>query len=537
MTGGAEGSEAAGGSRGRLLLLAVAAAAACAIVYELMIAAISSYLLGNTVRQFSITIGLFMFAMGLGSFLSKYLRRRIVDRFIWVEGALGLIGGMSSAALFAAYVFFETETAYAAAMYSLILVIGALVGLEIPLLTRLMRERDSLQDALAKALAFDYIGALAGAVAFPYVLLKTLGLVQSGFVVGLFNALIGGAVLVRHWKETRARRLLTSFLALSALLLGVLAAKADALYAGLEKRLYASRIASAVQSPYQRTVTTRAAGPKLEPESGADPPRFAAPKRGDDLRLYIDGQIQFSSVDEYRYHEALTHPAMSLAASRKNVLVLGGGDGLAVREILKYPEVERITLVDIDPMVVEMCRSNPEIAALNGGSLESPKLRVEHQDAFKFVEKTRERFDAAIIDLPDPNHETLAKLYSVEFYRLLRSRLAEGGAVATQSASPYFSRAAFWCIHRSLEEAGFAAAFAYHLDVPSMGDWGFNLALTEPAEPSDIRIAVPTLYLTEETALAMFVFGKDVDQIDTQPNSLLRPILIHYYDDPRWAYY
>ena len=195
-----------GADRGRLLLFAVMAAAACAIVYELIIAAVSSYLLGNTVHQFSITIGLFMFSMGLGSFLSKYIERRILDRFILVEASLGLIGGVSSSLLFAAYVYFDSEAAYAAAMYALILIIGALVGLEIPLLTRLMRERASLQDALAKALAFDYIGALAGAVAFPYLLLKSLGLIQSGFVVGLFNAVIGGAVLAQRWKEAETRR-------------------------------------------------------------------------------------------------------------------------------------------------------------------------------------------------------------------------------------------------------------------------------------------------------------------------------------------
>ncbi len=526
-----------GADRGRLLLFAVMAAAACAIVYELIIAAVSSYLLGNTVHQFSITIGLFMFSMGVGSFLSKYIESRILDRFILVEAALGLIGGVSSSLLFAAYVYLESETAYAAAMYALILVIGALVGLEIPLLTRLMRERASLQDALAKALAFDYIGALAGAVAFPYLLLKSLGLIQSGFVVGLFNVVIGGAVLAQRWKEAETRRLLAICLAGSAAALGFLTVKADAVYASLEGRLYASRIAASVRSPYQRAVVTREAGQRLSPEKNEPTPYAATAKRGDDLRLFIDGQIQFSSVDEYRYHEALVHPAMSLAKRRARVLILGGGDGLAVREVLKYPDVEQITLVDIDSTIVEMCRNNPEIAALNERSLDHPKLRIVYEDAFKFVEKTAEQFDAAIIDLPDPNHESLAKLYSVEFYRILRSRLTDGGTVATQSASPFFSRAAFWCIHRSMEAAGYASTLAYHLEVPSMGNWGFNLGAAQPVSPDEIQLSVPTLYLTEASLSAMFAFGKDVAEIDANPNTLMKPILIHYYDDPRWAYY
>lgn len=523
--------------RGRLLLFAVMAAAACAIVYELIIAAVSSYLLGNTVHQFSITIGLFMFSMGVGSFLSKYIERRILDRFILVEASLGFIGGISSSLLFAAYVYLESEAAYAAAMYLLILVIGALVGLEIPLLTRLMRERASLQDALAKALAFDYIGALAGAVAFPYLLLKSFGLIQSGFIVGLLNALIGGIVLARGWRQAKKRFFLTVCLIAAGGILGFLTWKADAVDASLERQLYASRIAATARSPYQRAVVTRAAGPRLHPEKNKPTPYLAAAKRGDDLRLFIDGQIQFSSVDEYRYHEALVHPAMSLAKRRARVLILGGGDGLAAREVLKYPDVELITLVDIDPTIVEMCRNNPEIAALNEGSLDHPKLRIVYEDAYKFVENTGELFDAALIDLPDPNHESLAKLYSVQFYRILRARLSDGGTVAAQSASPFFSRAAFWCIHRSMEAAGYASTLAYHLEVPSMGDWGFNLGSTLPVSPDQIRLSVPTLYLTDESLAAMFAFGKDVSEIDANPNTLMKPILIHYYDDPRWAYY
>jgi spermidine synthase len=518
-----------------MLLIAVTVAASCAIVYELIIATISSYLLGNSVYHFSITIGVFMVSMGLGSFLSRYLKTRLVERFILVEVSLGLIGGASAVALYAMYVAANSDAVYSWSMFSVIVVIGTLVGLEIPLLTRILNERGGLRIALANALTFDYAGALVGSVAFPLIMLKYVGLVRTAFVMGLLNV-AAGAIILPQADGGRGRRWsLTAVSAVAATLL-VLGVKYEpAITAGLERALYDNPIITSQQSPYQKLTITRRAETWPEADAPGHEPRVVA-KRGNDLRLFIDGQIQFSSVDEYRYHEALVHPAMSAARSRASVLILGGGDGLAARDVLRYPDVVQITLVDLDPRIIELCSTHPEIAVLNEGSLNNPRVRVINQDGYKFVEQSGHKFDVVIIDLPDPNHETLSKLYSVEFYRLVARALYPGGAVVTQSTSPFFARAAFWSIHRTMEAAGLHV-LAYHTNVPSLGDWGFNLATDEPVDSATLEVRVETLFLTAEQMPAMFRFGKDATEVEAHVNTLLRPVLMHYYDDDRWGYY
>ncbi len=518
-----------------VLLLSVCVAASCAIVYELIIAAMSSYLLGNSVYYFSITIGIFMSSMGLGSFLSRYFLRDLVDRFIQIEIIIGLLGGISTVLLLSMYVRYGGTTPYFLAMFGLIIGIGTFVGLEIPVLTRIMKEYGSLRVTIANVFAFDYVGALVGSVAFPLLLLKHLGLVQTAFVVGFLNVVVAVALLLEYWTEVTSR----ITLALSILIIGggLLAAsvQSNRISNYLERGLYDAQIVHAEQSEYQRIVLTRMGDTwDAQPEPQAN--RVVVAKRRNDLRLFIDGQIQFSSVDEYRYHEALVHPAMEAAKRRISVLILGGGDGLAAREVLKYPDVKQILLVDLDPEIIRVCSTHPEVVALNQGSLSHPKVRIINRDAYKFVEETGDTFDVILIDLPDPNHESLSKLYSVEFYKLTARVLRPGGTLVSQSTSPYFARAAFWSIHRSMEAAGLQT-LAYHLDVPSLGDWGFNLASHEPLRPETIPLNVDTLYLTQDSMQAMFHFGRDVDELDVRVNTLLKPILINYYNDKRWAYY
>ena len=521
-----------------VLLASVCLIATCSIVYELIVATISSYLLGNSVYQFSITIGLFMSSMGLGSFASRAFKRNLIDSFILVEITIGLVGGLSAAALFYVYGAADRDLAYLSTMFGLIVAIGTMIGLEIPILTRILKQYGTLRVTISNVLAFDYAGALVGSIAFPLLLLKTFGLVQTAFVMGLLNVAVAGAVLVQFWPDVGRRIALTSCVLLSGgILLGGTAAgrRVDA---WLERQLYSDRIVLSKQSEYQRIIMTRVdpVATADDPDPGMDEPRVMAVRRGNDLRLFIDGEIQFSSVDEYRYHEALVHPALSLAQQRAAVLILGGGDGLAAREILKYPEVEKIVLVDIDPEITRLCSTNAEVAALNQGALTHPKVTIVNWDAYKFVEQTTDKFDAIIIDLPDPNHESLSKLYAVEFYKLARQVLSPGGLLVQQSTSPFFARHAFWCIHHSLEAAGFEVA-AYHLNVPSLADWGFNLASASPIDTSKIRLRVDTAYLTDAYIPAMFLFGKDVAETKTKLNTLFRPALMSYYDDDRWAYY
>ena len=523
-----------------VLLLAVSLISICAIIYEIIIAAVSSYLLGNSVYQFSITIGLFMSSMGLGSFLSKFFDRYLVNRFILIEIIIGVLGGVSSIILFNAYIIVESTVGYLAVMFTLIMAIGTLVGLEIPILTRIVAQYESLRVTLANVLAFDYVGALIGSIAFPLLLLKYTGLIQTAFIIGFVNVLVAGLVLLHYWSdiEKRARVVITVILAGGCL--AVASAYGGRIGVWLESNLYHHRILFSKQSKYQKIVVTER-NPRTEISSkqpNADSRQIKVTRRGGDVRLFIDMQLQFSSVDEFRYHEALVHPAMTLADSRESVLILGGGDGLAAREVLKYAEVQRILLVDIDPEITEVCSSHNAIVQLNGGSLSHPKVTIVNEDAYIFVERERanQTFDVVIIDLPDPNDEGLSKLYSVAFYKLVGDILGPGGTMVTQSTSPFFARRAFWCIHQSIEEAGWHA-YAYHVEVPSMGNWGFNLASKTPCDVEDIRLRVETDFLTDNLVGAMFRFGKDVAEVETRLNKLLKPVLMFYYDDEKWRFY
>lgn len=497
------------------LLFSMFLSALGGIVYELLIGGISSYLLGNSVYQFSITIGLFMSSMGLGSYLSRFIRGRLVGGFVLVEAWLGLVGGFSALALFAAYAYTDL---YDLVMYALIIAIGTLIGLEIPLLTRIVEDRhQNLRVTLANVLSFDYIGSLIGAIAFPLVLLPRVGLIRTAFLMGLVNLAVVALILARYWREVRGEipgqpRLY--FLAGLVFFIGIALAagfvRSYDLGRYLEQHLYRDRVVYVEQTPYQKIVLTR---------------------NGDDLRLFLDGNLQFSSRDEYRYHEALVHPAMGLAPNHEEVLLLGAGDGLAAREILKYPDVGRITLVDLDARMVDLARKYPAIRQLNRGSLDSPKVKVVIEDAYKFLERSSDLYAVIIIDLPDPNNESLNKLYTVQFYELVRRHLSPGGVMVTQSTSPYFAAQPFWSIVKTVRSAGLPAE-GYHVNVPSFGDWGFTMASNRKLKLDRLRVSVPTRFLDERNLRAAFAFGKDeiVRGKGVQVNTLTNPVLLRYYE-------
>lgn len=486
------------------LLVSVLVIAICGLVYELLIGSLSSYLLGDSVTHFSITIGLFMSAMGVGSFLSRRVERDLLWWFLFVEIALALVGGFSISLLFVTFAYTQS---YHVVMVLVIIVIGSLIGLEIPVLTRLAQGYASLKNVIADVFSLDYIGALVASVAFPMLLLPYLGLVKTAFLIGMFNLLVAIANLYVFRQQIVSWRPIWLAIAVVAALLttGLLASQQITSF--IEERLYKDEIIYAVQTPYQRLVVTR---------------------WNDDLRLFIDGNIQFSSVDEYRYHESLVHPAMSLAPSREAVLVLGGGDGLVAREALKYDDVGTITIVDIDPQVTDLFATYPPFVDLNQGALANPRVQVVNEDAYKFLERTSDRYPVVVIDLPDPNNESLAKLYSVEFYRLVKQHLARGGVVAVQSSSVYFTRETFWCTNHTIAAAGLHT-LPYHAYVPSFGDWGFTLVSDLALDPARIQLTVPMRYLTPAILETLFVFDPDIAEVPTRVSTLDDAAVLHYY--------
>lgn len=498
--------ESAGSRRRPLpLLFSVFVIAACGIVYELMVATVSSYLLGDSVYQFSVTIGLFLTSMGVGSFVSRRFHRNLLLTFITVELLIGAVGGSSTLLLY--YVYGAEKAAYVPTMYLVIAIVGLLIGLEIPILTRLLSDLYVLRVNIANVLSFDYLGGLLGSLAFPLVLLPYLGLLRTALVVGILNVGVAVLVLIAHWRGLPERREVAVLAAALLALLTTAFVQSSALWEGLEQQLYRDPIVFSAQTRYQHVTITQ---------------------WRDDVRLYLDGNLQFSSLDEYRYHESLVHPAAGMARDRGEVLVLGGGDGMAVRELLKWPDVRRITLVDIDEEIVGLFRSQPELTKLNGGSLSDPRVRVVNTDAFKFLEEDRGFHGLILADLPDPRNESTQKLYSEEFYRLAARRLSAGGVFVTQATSPYFAPKAFWSIYESMRGA-WPHVVPYNANVPSFGIWGFIVAATFPLNPEEARLPDHLRYLDAATLRGMVVFPQDMQRLAVEPNTMFQPVILGYY--------
>ncbi|HQZ57330.1 MAG TPA: polyamine aminopropyltransferase, partial [Ottowia sp.] len=382
------------------LLASVFVVAACGLLYELSAGAIASYVLGDSVLQFSTVIGSYLFAMGVGSWLSRYFERQLPAHFLRIELLIALAGGLLPVALFLVNAW--APASFRVVLYGLVLVVGTLVGLEIPLVMRILRRDVQLKELVSQVLTFDYLGALAVSLAFPLLLVPQLGMVRTGLLFGLLNAAVAAWAL---WLFRHELRGLRAHVAACAATLGVLMlawAWADRVTTLAEDRLYADRVVFAQTTPYQRIVVTHAPG---------------AGRPGH--RLFLNGNLQFAERDEYRYHEALAHPAMAAHGAPRRVAVLGGGDGMAVREILKYPSVEQVTLVELDPAMTELFTRNPQLAALNGHALTSPKVRVVNADAFRWLDETSETFDVVVVDFPDPTNFSIGKLYTLSFYALL----------------------------------------------------------------------------------------------------------------------
>jgi spermidine synthase len=491
------------------LLASVFTIAACGLLYELAAGTLASYLLGDSVLQFSTVIGTYLFAMGVGSWLSKFIARQLIANFLRIELLVGLVGGLMPAALFGLQTL--AAPSFRFALYALVLLIGVLVGLEIPLVMRILKRhfpsRYALKDLVAQVLTFDYLGALAVAIAFPLLLVPHLGLVRTGALFGLLNAAV--AVWALWMFRGEIRRFAAHALACGAVVavLALVFAGAARISTWAEDAFYGEAIVYRETSLYQRVVVTSS---------------------GSGVRLFLNGNLQFHSRDEYRYHEALVHPAMAAQGAPKRVLALGGGDGMAVREILKYPSVESVTLVELDPHITQLFAAEPLLTALNAGSLASPKLHIVNTDAFGWLERNDALFDVIVIDFPDPSNFALGKLYTTSFYRLVDQHLSAAGYAVVQTTSPLIARKSFWTVAATIEAVGLIAT-PYHAHVPSFGEWGFIIASRRPwrmpaALPPGLR------FVTLQGLPALLQFPPDMERVDAPPNRLSDQSLVQTFE-------
>ncbi len=463
------------------------------LVYEYCLSTVATHLLGNSIEQFSLIIALMLSAMGLAGMVQGWFSKEehLATIFVAVEIGLGTVGGASAVLLYMAFAYLEH---FRFVLYLLAVAIGFGIGMEIPLLMRInQRWQPQLRRNVGQVFSLDYLGGLAGALVWAFVLLPLMGLDTISLILGLANLAVALLTLVVFWRLLTHRVALVVLMASCIAALTAFALGSPRLVHTARQHLYAQPIRLHKHTPYQDIVITG---------------------RGARLSLYLNGRLQLDSEDEFIYHEMLVHPAlMALGRPPRDVLVLGGGDGFAVREILKWPSVRQVTLVDLDPAMTRLARTYAPLVKLNGGSLRSPRLRhiqargitpgkgtqtiykyaerprlalarhreavarvkVRNVDADRYISAVRDRYDVIVADFPDPRSPDLAKLYSLELYLQLRRRLRPGGVLVTQAGSPYATRRAFWCVGDTLRQAGYAV-LSLQAHVPTFGTWGWHLA-------------------------------------------------------------
>lgn len=497
-----------GTGRTRALLAIVLVIATTGLAYELTLGALASYYLGDTVTIFSLVVGAYLSALGLGAYLSRFVGERIGLVFVDVQLSVALVGGLSvpvGMACFAYTAFFPVL------MLALVVGLGTLVGIELPLLLRLLEERLSFRELVARALGVDYVGALLGSLGFSLLLLPGLGLVRTSLTLGMLDAIsaLASCVVLSKSEPALTSSLRKRRVGAIVLLLGlaVLFGFGTRLTDRADAASFRGRVIHAESSRFQRIVLTQV---------------------GDHVELYLNGHLQFSSQDERRYHELLVHPAMATAREVKQVFVGGGGDGLALREVLRYPSVERVLLVDLDKKVTDLGRTQPALRRLNEGALHSPRVTVENRDAFQALQQSTALYDVIILDFPDPSSYAVGKLFSLELYRAAARRLAPGGALVVQATSPLFARGSYWSIVATLDAAGLAT-LPYHGFVPSFGEWGFVLAARQPLQVPALRTPEPLAFLTPDLLSQSFAFPADMARVEAPINRLDNQALVSRY--------
>lgn len=451
-----------------------------------------------------------MFSMGIGAYLSKFFKNQSLDFFVSIEIALGLIGGISVPLLYFLFVSVSPAILQTACLL-VMFVIGVLTGMEVPLLT-FLNEDEEYKDNLSNFLSLDYIGGLVATMAFPFILLPFIGLFYSSLLFGIINILLGLWLSVVLSKR-RTRSFYFGIVVL-VFLIGLVLSTGSILKVW-EEKIYKNPIVENIQSPYQKIVIT---------------------KRQDDVKLFLNRSIQFSSKDEHRYHEMLVHVPILLHKAPKSVLILGGGENLASREVLKHEYVKSIDVVDIDSMMFHLSKYNKYLTEINQEAARSPKVNLITEDAFTFLVNNVKLYDVIISDLPDPSIDAIAKLYSKQFFTLVKRNLKDDGVFVTQSGEVYFSNSAFSCIRNTVAEV-FPFTKTYQAYIPSFGYWGYTIAQnTDITENTHRELPKNLKFLTDNVFLASFEMPKDISIVPTKINTIDNPVVLDYFlrDWSRW---
>ena len=486
------------------------------IVAEYILSTLASYFIGNAILQFTLIVSIMLFSMGLGSRLSKSFNSNIIFYFVITELVLSVLVSFSAIASYLIYGFTSVSWVI---IYLLSIIIGLLIGLEIPFATRINNEFEELRLNISNILEKDYYGSLLGGLFFAFVGLPYLGLTYTPFVLGFINLVVSFWLfyVLRHQISTRLRRLVVGlYIAVfTIIMLGLVFAKPLVLFG--EQAKYKDRIVFSEQTKYQKIVIT---------------------KWKDWHSLYINGNQQLSTFDEYLYHEPMVHTTLGITKKKEHILILGGGDGCIVRELLKYKDVGKITLVDLDKKMLDLGKSHPIFKTLNNNALNHVKVNTVVDDAFTFLEQSEALYDAILVDLPDPNNVDLNKLYTKEFYTLCYRNLDEHGTFITQSGSPYYATKAFYCIDKTLKSSGFYT-LPMHNQILTLGEWSWIIGKKKEVYPRDLnQIDVSALglkWLNKSSLVGLTSFGKPLaDTTGVKVNTIFDPKLYLYYKQGNW---
>ena len=492
-------------TRIKILSFSVFVAGLCSIIYELLISATATYFLGNGVMQFSILIGVYMFSMGIGAYLSKFFQERSLDFFVFIEVMLGLVGGISVPFLYFLFVNVSPGVLQAFCLI-IIFLIGLMTGMEVPLLT-FMNVDEKYKDNLSNFLSLDYIGGLIATLIFPFILLPFVGLFYSSLIFGIVNILLGLWLNIKLLKKKTKTFYFGVFVLVFLVVMGFFTGSILKVW---EEKIYKSPIVENLQSPYQKIVMT---------------------KNNEDLKLFLNRSIQFSSSDEHRYHEMLVHIPLSMHPNPQTILILGGGENLASREVLKHPSVKSIDVVDIDQMMFDLSKQNKFLLKVNNRASLNPKVNLITDDAFTFLKNNIKEYDIIIADLPDPSVDAIAKLYSKQFFGLVKRSLQLNGIFVTQSGEVYYSNTAFSCIKNTVSEI-FDHTKTYQVYVPSFGYWGYTIAKNSAIDEKNHRALPSNLkYLTDNVFINSFEMPKDIKIVSTKINTIDNPVVLDYFLD------
>ena len=544
-----------------LLLLIMGVLAACGLIYEYLLSHYAGRILGALEAAIYTMIGIMIVSMGIGAFAARKIKDAFTG-FATLELIVAICGS-SAILITAAIIGFTSEfpqiiantfnlppdqlpdggsihtlqTIIKYLPYVWGTILGLMIGMEIPLIAR-VRQALSEEHLLHNAgtiYGADYIGAGIGAAIWVGFMLA-MDIELAATLTASANLIAGFVFLFRFRDRIRHFSLLVFGHILASFLLLALATFGPDWQQGFNNLLYKDKVVYSQATRFQQvTFTERLRGNGLEPV----------------YSMYINGRLQFSSEDEHIYHSFLVDPVMAISPRHDNILIIGGGDGLGLKQVLKW-EPKKVTLMDLDHELVNLFDNdntlmpeylNRSLRELNGNSLNDPRLTLMFDDAFNGVDKLirkQQKFDTIIVDLPDPSHPDLNKLYSDVFYRKLKELLSADGAINIQSTSPYHARNAFISIGKTLASAGFHVQ-QYHHNVPSFGEWGWTIATLSGKNPQArmeqiTSFPIKEQWLTPELARAAFVFpGNFYQHTDKIKPNILGSLQLYRYHQKAWS--